>query len=145
MGHLEAGNYLRNVYDEWNMGYATDIMTEDDDKYPNRLIAEMVQWGIMDSDEAKGSDAEEIANDRMEDFVNALTDDQINQGNDGFDYYIDNFGEEEAFKMALENNLIDIEGASEDAVSVDGVAHFISSYDGEEILLDGGSYAYRIN
>jgi hypothetical protein len=127
------------------MGYATDIMTEDDDKYPNRLIAEMVQWGIMDSDEANGRDAEEIANDRMSDYVNALTDDQINQGNDGFDYYIDNFGEEEAFNMAVKNNLIDIEGASEDAVNMDGVAHFISSYDGEEIALDNGSYAYRIN
>ena len=145
MAHLEAGNFFRNVYDEWNMGYATDIMTEDDDKYPNRLIAEMVQWGIMDSDEANGRDAEEIANDRMSDFVNALTDDQINQGNDGFDYYIDNFGEEEAFNMAVKNNLIDIESASEDAVNVDGVAHFISSYDGEEIALNNGSYAYRIN
>jgi len=145
MAHLDAGNFFRNVYDEWNMGYATDIMTEDDDKYPNRLIAEMVQWGIMDSDEANGRDAEEIANDRMSDFVNALTDDQINQGNDGFDYYIDNFGEEEAFDMAVKNNLIDIESASEDAVNMDGVAHFISSYDGEEIALDNGSYAYRIN
>jgi hypothetical protein len=28
---------------------------------------------------------------------------------------------------------------------MDGVAHFISSYDGEEIALDNGSYAYRIN
>jgi hypothetical protein len=145
MAHLDAGNFFRNVYDEWNMGYATDIMTEDDDKYPNRLIAEMVEWGIMDSDEANGRDAEEIANDRMSDYVNALTDDQINQGNDGFDYYIDNFGEEEAFNMAVKNNLIDIESASEDAVNVDGVAHFISSYDGEEIALNNGSYAYRIN
>jgi len=145
MAHLEAGNFFRNVYDEWNMGYATDIMTEDDDKYPNRLIAEMVQWGIMDSDEANGMDAEEIANDRIGDYVNALTDDQINQGNDGFDYYIDNFGEEEAFNMAVKNNLFDIENASEDAVNIDGVAHFISSYDGEEIQLDNGSYAYRIN
>jgi hypothetical protein len=145
MAHLDAGDFFRNVYDEWNMGYATDIMTEDDDKYPNRLISEMVEWGIMDSDEANGRDAEEIANDRIGDFVNALTDDQINQGNDGFDYYIDNFGEEEAFNKAVKNNLIDIESASEDAVNVDGVAHFISSYDGEEIALENGSYAYRTN
>ena len=145
MGHLEAGNFFRDIFDEWNMSYATDIMTEDDDNYPNRLVAEMVEWGLMDNDEAKGEDAEEIANDRMSDFVNALTEDQINQGNDGFTYYIDNFGEEEAFQMALKQGLIDIEGASEDAVNMDGVAHFISSYDGEEIALDGGSYAYRIN
>jgi hypothetical protein len=145
MAHLDAGNFFRDVFDEWNMSYATDIMTEDDNMYSNRLIGEMVEWGIMDSDEAESSDAEEIANDRISDFVNALTEDQINQGNNGFDYYIDNFGEEEAFNIALKNNLIDIDSASEDAVNIDGVAHFISSYDGEEIALENGSYAYRTN
>jgi hypothetical protein len=33
----------------------------------------------------------------------------------------------------------------EDAIRVDGVAHFLSSYDGNELDLDGGAVAYRTN
>jgi hypothetical protein len=127
------------------MGYATDIMTEDDSRYGNRLIAEMVEWGIMDSDEAKSSDAEETANERIEDFVQALTEDQINQGNEGLTYYIDNFGKEDAMKIVVENNLIDMDSASQDAVDVDGIGHFLSSYDGNTIYLENNSVAFRTN
>ena len=46
---------------------------------------------------------------------------------------------------ADENNLIDIDSASEEAVGIDGIAHFISYYDGKQIDLDNGVVAYRIN
>jgi hypothetical protein len=45
----------------------------------------------------------------------------------------------------MENGLIDIDGASEEAVRVDGIAHFISSYDGNTIYLPNGVVAYRLN
>jgi hypothetical protein len=145
MGHISAESFFENLYNEWNMGYATDIMTEDDSRYGNRLIAEMVEWGIMDSDEAKSSDAEETANERIEDFVQALTEDQINQGNEGLTYYIDNFGKEDAMIIVMANNLIDMDSASQDAVDVDGIGHFLSSYDGNTIYLENNSVAFRTN
>ena len=145
MGHISAESFFENLYNEWNMGYATDIMTEDDSRYGNRLIAEMVEWGIMDSDEANSSDAEETANERIEDFVQALTEDQINQGNEGLTYYIDNFGKEDAMIIVMANNLIDMDSASQDAVNVDGIGHFLSSYDGNTIYLENNSVAFRTN
>lgn len=145
MGHISAESFFENLFNEWNMGYATDIMTEDDSIYGNRLIAEMVEWGIMDSDEANSRDAEETANERIEDFVQALTEDQINQGNEGLTYYIDNFGKEDAMKVVVENNLIDMDSASKDAVNVDGIGHFLSSYDGNTIYLENNSVAFRTN
>ena len=47
---------------------------------------------------------------------------------------------EDAFKVILDNDLIDIDKASEDAVDTDGVAHFLSSYDGKEnaVLIEDG-------
>lgn len=144
MNYIDGGDFFENVYKQWNMGYATDIMTEDDDEYGNRLIREMVDFGIMDSDEATSEESEEIMNDRIDEFVQLMTNDQL--GSDkGVQYYIDNFGEEEAFKIIVENNLIDVEEASKDAVNVDGIGHFLSSYDGEMVYLENGSVAFRNN
>lgn len=39
----------------------------------------------------------------------------------------------------------DLEHFIEDAVRSDGRGHFLSSYDGEEIELEGGFFAFRIN
>ena len=39
----------------------------------------------------------------------------------------------------------DSEEAAENAIRTDGVAHFLASYDGEEIELDNGNVMYRVN
>lgn len=140
----EAKTYLTDVYNEWNTGYANDIKLESDSKYPNRLIDEMVDAGIMDEKEANSEDAEEIAEDYMVEFVEYMTDDQIAEDS-GIKYYEDNFGSEDLMSMIMANNLLDISGATENALNEDGVPHFISTYDGNEIQLDSGYQAYRIN
>lgn len=146
MGFVDGEDFFRSVFDEWNYAYAEDIENEGSRKYENRLIEEMVDWGIMDEEEAESDEAETIADMRKDDFVSELTDDQISQGGGGYDYYENNFGKEEAMRVVMENNLINIYVASRDAVDTDGVAHFISSYDGNEIELRGsGAYAYRTN
>jgi hypothetical protein len=118
-------------------------MTEDDDLYANRLIREMVDWGIMTEEEAMRSDAEQIASDNIQDFVNLLTDDQCTNG--AFEYYANEFGKEEAYNLALQNNLIDFKEASENAVMLDGIGHFLSSFDGQTIYLSKNAVAYRTN
>jgi predicted transcriptional regulator len=140
-----AKYYLTEVYDEWNYSYANDIKMESDSKYSNRLISEMVDAGLMDDEDAESEDAESTAISLMDDFVEYLTNSQIDEGRGGLDYYENNFGQEQTMQMIIENNLIDIDEATEGAISEDGVAHFISSYDGNEIELPSGYYAYRTN
>jgi polyhydroxyalkanoate synthesis regulator phasin len=140
-----AKSYLSEVYDEWNYSYANDIKMESDSKYSNRLISEMVDAGLMDDEDAESEDAESTAISLMDDFVEYMTNSQIDEGGGGLDYYENNFGKEQTMKMIKENNLIDIDEATEGAISEDGVAHFISSYDGNEIELPSGYYAYRTN
>lgn len=43
------------------------------------------------------------------------------------------------------SNAIDMDAVVEECISQDGVAHFIASYDGNEIDLGNGLYAYRVN
>ena len=122
-----------------NESYVEDIETESDSKYENRLVAEMVEAGIIDEEELAGYEF------RKEDFIDYLTDIQIEEGNGGLDYYEITFGKEEAMNQIKDNNLIDYSDTSDEAISVDGIAHFISSYDGNTIELPSGYMAYRTN
>ena len=146
MQHLDEdiNKFFREVYDEMNVSYANDIKLEGDDKYDNRLIEEMVMYGLMSKSDAESGEASEIAEDRIDDFVETLTSDQMT-GGDGIDYYRDAFGEDELYKLLQNNNLIDIDSLSQDAVDTDGIGHFISSYDGNMIYLDNGEVAFRTN
>jgi hypothetical protein len=141
----QAESFFTEVYDEWNTSYATDIMLEDSDKYANRLIAELVDNGLMDDETANSENSEAEAEQLIQDFVNLLTESQINEGDNGFKHYLDNFGKEEAMKLLIKQNLIDIDEASENAVDEDGIAHFVASYDHEQIDLPSGYVAYRVN
>lgn len=145
MNYIDGRDFFEESIREMTNGYAEDIKSESDKRYANRLIAEMVEWGIMDEEEALSGNAEELADYYQDDFVNVLTEDKMNEGNDGLDYFINNFGEEETYKMVNENNLINIDKASEDAVNVDGIGHFLSSYDGETLYLSNDCVAYRTN
>jgi hypothetical protein len=141
----QAELFFREVFGEWDMSYATDIMMESSERYENRLIEEMVDMGIMSEEDAESEEANDIANERIEQFAELITDDKISEGNGGFDYYKSNFGDKEAFDLLSRNNLIDVGEASEDAVNTDGIGHFISSYDGLQIDLSDNAVAYRTN
>jgi hypothetical protein len=143
--HIDGRSFFESALDEMNLSYAEDIKSEDDERYANRLIAEMVENGIMDEDDALSGNAEELADLYIEDFANLMTEEQLNEGNDGFDYFVSNFGLEYTMKLVIDNNLIDIDEASKDAVISDGIGHFLSSYDGETLYLSNDYVAYRVN
>jgi hypothetical protein len=145
MNYIDGRDFFEEALTEMNDGYVQDIESESDRKYANRLIAELVENGIMDEDDAESENAEELADDLKYDYVALLTQEKLEEGNDGLDYFINNFGEEETYKMVIDNNLIDIQEASQDAVATDGIAHFLSSYDGETLYLSDDCVAYRIN
>ena len=54
------------------------------------------------------------------------------------------FGEEETYDTIKDNNLIDLEELATYIVDLDGVGHFLATYDGEE-LEHNEYYAYRVN
>jgi hypothetical protein len=145
MNYIDGRDFFEEALNEMNQSYVDDIESESDSKYANRLIAELVENGLMDEADAKSDYAQPMADDLKSDYVALLTEDKMNEGNDGLDYFIFNFGEEETYKMVIDNNLIDIDEASKDAVSTDGIGHFLSSYDGETLYLSDDCVAYRIN
>ena len=131
--------------------YADDIESEDDREYGNRLIHEMYDEGILEDDDFEKDEDGEIDYTRVketvdidskkEDFVDKLVE---NMG-DAVEWYRSEFGEDELARTVRENNLIDADAVAEEAIDWDGVEHFLASYDGEEIELDDGWYAYRTN
>ena len=143
--YIDGGDFFKETLDEMNYSYAEDVASESDSKYANRLIAELVENGLMDEDDAESGNAEELADYYKDDFVSLMTDSQLDEGNNGLNYFISNFGEEETYQMVRDNNLIDIDSASRDAVNSDGIAHFLSSYDGETLYLSDDYVAYRVN
>jgi hypothetical protein len=145
MNYISGADFFEQGITEMNESYVEDIESESDSKYANLLIAELVENGLMDDDDAESDDAEALAQDLKSDYVALLTDDKMAQGGDGLNYFIDNFGEKETMKMVIDNNLIDIYEASKDAVYQDGIGHFLSLYDGETLYLSDGYVAFRNN
>jgi hypothetical protein len=138
----KARDFFSEVYNEWNQSYATDIDGEPSHEgLSSRLADELVERQIVDKDEAlaEGFDAQE----HIDAFVEKMTEDQIREGMGGYDYYVSNFGEDEAKKLVMKNNLIDIDAAAEDAVSTDGWAHFLSHYSGDYETTEKGLVYFR--
>jgi len=144
MNWVDMDDTIENILEEYYRSYADDIADEDDSRYKNRLIAEMVENGLMTEEEATSEEANDIAEDNVDNLVDLYVEENM-EGDKGINWYISNFGEDEFRDLVIDNNLIDISGASEDAIDTDGVAHFLSSYDGEEIELDNDVVAYRTN
>ena len=144
MNWVDMDDTIENILEEYYRSYADDIAFEDDSRYNNRLIAEMVANGLMTEEEATSEDADDIAEDNVDNLVDLYVEENM-EGDKGVEWYISNFGQDDFRDLVIDLNLIDISGASEDAIGYDGVAHFLSSYDGEEIELDNDVVAYRTN
>lgn len=78
--------------------------------------------------------------DDEEDFVSSLCDGWAN----GVDWYIDQFGKDDFMKVVKDNHLYDLEKIVEYVKDIDGRG-CLAVYDGEEMELDNGYYAYRID
>ena len=99
-------------------------------------------YNIMDSDEVELYESGELSEDDIRDnYYNALQDSIQNNWIDEFKYQ---FGDELFNDIVIKENLIDIDALSRWCVDMDGVAHFLASYDGEEID-ENGYYIYRVN
>lgn len=132
--------------------YVEDIESDSSSMgYENRLIEELHDNDIIsDSDFAIDEDGEpnlgELNDDVDIDYAKEqYVDYLVEQAGDPVEYCADNFGWGWVTDAATNNNLIDMDEVVEQAIYMDGIAHFIARYDGNEIYLDGGLFAYRTN
>ena len=121
------------VNDEWFMEamrehfeyYISDINEEpaDDENFENRLKQEIFESGCEDE----------------EDYLNYLCDLES-----PIEWYLNNFGEDEFNTIVKEHDLINWEDVISWLAREDGYG-CLAAYDGEELELQDGLYAYRIN
>lgn len=164
--NLPIGDYVRN--DSWfddakhesNEFYARDIMSEADDVYESRFVAECVDRGVIPDDDdwfeededgkltiiKPISDGTPDAIYDAEDFFDAFVESLDSDYEDSYEWFIDNFGESELGYYIENGSLsIDFDHLAEDVIRHDGRGNSLSSYDGEEHELDDDYYAYRVN
>ena len=99
-------------------------------------------YNIMDSDEVELYESGDLSEDDIRDnYYNSLQDSIQGNWIDEFKYQ---FGAELFNDIIIKENLIDIDALSRWCVDMDGVAHFLASYDGDEIE-ENGYYIYRVN
>lgn len=144
-------DWFEDALEEYQRSYIDDIEYEDDYSYGNRLVQEMVDADILSDDDfekdadgnvdyASPKDSTDMDS-KKEDFIEYL----VEQAGDPIQWYRDMVGDKDFAETVKENGLIDLDAVEDEAISLDGVAHFIATYDGEEIDLGDGLFAYRTN
>lgn len=120
--------------------YVYDIQNEEDEEYGTSLAAECVENELISQEDFE--DGQYVGD---EDLAELLSEYLFDQVDDYVEWFRDNFGDRDFDEFVSENNLFDIDHIVNECILVDGIAHFIASYDGEEIELDNDLYAYRVN
>ena len=146
MGHVDAEDAedrFREMYSEQNTGYVEDIESEDNDEFTNRLASEMYERDIITYEEA--TDEGFNLEDQKETMVEHMTDESINEGDYGFEYYKSSFGKEQAFELLKHWGLIDSKSLAESVVYSDGIGKTLSGYDGRQVDLSNGMVMFRTN
>ena len=153
---------LNNLLDDYRIreeaivqdyeGYIEDIEQEPSVDFENRLIEELYDNGFLDDgDFEDGEDGKKDhymlkptvdLDDKKYEYAKSLAEDVI-----VYDWLYDTFGrdEKEMADWLEDNGYIDWDEVKRQCIRNDGIAHFIASYDGNEIELEGDLYAYRTN
>lgn len=80
------------------------------------------------------------------DYKDYLDDSQLSEEElDELDELISDWSDADEVKQYINKDFIDWRGMAEDVVNTDGPANGLATYDGDEIELDNGYYAYRVN
>lgn len=144
--------WFEDAFREMEENYCRGIAYESDYTYDNRLIAECYDEGIIDDDDFETDENEEPDYTQClvdeDELVDRYTDVIMDRITDYVSEYISEFGEEEFNDVVINHNLVDLDELAKDVVDVDGVAHSIAGYDGEEreVVFDGVTYyLYRFD
>jgi hypothetical protein len=133
-----------------NEGYADDIDEEADSEFESRLISEMYDKDILTDDDFNKDENGDVDHKSLKDSVDmeAKKEEFVNEldsQESPLDWAKEIYSDSDLAEMIKNNNDIDIDAVVEECIDEDGVAHFIASYDDEELDLGEGLFAYRIN
>lgn len=114
----------------------TRIMISEEEDYIRKMVEEQAEEKDFESDEEKNAWIEKQVEEHLEEFEEGL-DDPIN-------YFVEEQGMYSVKDLMKQNWIsIDINAATEDAINIDGWAHFISLYDGGYETTKGGLVYFR--
>ena len=118
----------------WFMDAATEYAE-------NYAYNESIEY-LADAEELERIDAGIVSEDEIrEKYYNSIL---PSNAEEAFDEFIFNYGREYTMEIIKKYDLLDHEELAQYCVDVDGVGHFLSSYDGEELEYNN-YYLYRYN
>ncbi len=137
---------------ESESSYIEDIELESSNLFDNRLIEELVEAGILDDEDFEVDEDGEIDYLTLKDSVDLdakkeeYLDKLIYDAGDPQRWYIDNFGIDSVKDLVAGGwATLDEDKIASEVIAEDGVALQLARYDGEEIDLGEGMFAYRTN
>lgn len=129
-----------------------DISALVDDMDDEEVADECIDEGIVEAHEVYDEESDEYSPELRDDvdfyaLRQKLIDKKFETIDDYKQYWIDMLGEHEFFEWIKNSDFaeVDIYAVAEECISLDGIAHFIATYDGEEVELGDDLYAYRLN
>lgn len=149
LNNAVEGDFFEDAIRESNEFYIDDIENEYDEVFENRLISELVENDILTEDDFENwgeenptvrddVDLDEKKREYLEHLVSGIS--------DYAEEYKNQFGEDDFNDVVKEGKVdIDMEAVVDECISMDGIAHFVARYDGNEHDLGNGLYAYRVN
>lgn len=144
---------LENAVD--NMDWFDDALEEDMNYYVDNMdddevVEEAIRYDVIDEDDAyiEDEDGNQEINPELdlEDVGEKLVQALIDEQEDAYTWYVDNFGENSVRDLINDGTItLDYQAIADEVMSWDGRGNSLASYDGDEIELDNGLYAYRLN
>ena len=141
-GYLDE-DWFDDVQREYEWSYVNDIESEDGE-YANRLIDELVQHKII-SEYDLTEDGNISDNFDIEELKEKYVEELCREWNNSVEWYIDNFGRDDLEEVFAHYDVLDYDAVAELAIDWYGRAHFLNTYDGDELELSNDYYAYKID
>ena len=141
---IEDCGLTQNLIDEaYIKGWIDESWFEDYWREHNEFLAyeEDIQYIATEEELEELENGQTTEEEIREHYYNDLQSSIENNWVDEFKYQL---GDEEFQRVLLQENLIDIDEVANWCVDMDGVAHYIAHYDGDEIECNG-YYIYRTN
>jgi hypothetical protein len=124
-----------------------DLDDSDCDIFGSGLVAELYDADLLtDEDLAEDEDGETILKDTVD--LDSLKDELIEKkvnDNDPIDWLHEFYSDKELGEFIEDNGLVDLDEVVDECIAQDGVAHFIASYDGNEVDLGPNLCGYRLS
>ena len=112
------------------------------DERPDDFWREYERAGFDAPEEDEDGDRPDPDDSQIEELATQQTEEELR---DPMQYLEGIYGREDAVKQAIQIAGIDIDAAADEAVSTDGAAHFLSSYDGNSYTTKNGLVYWRTN